>query len=77
MTLSVRMPNSMHETLKDITKEDQVSINQFVNSAIAEKISALLTEKYLNERAKKGNEEAYLDVLSSVPSVEPNEKDKL
>ena len=46
-TISIRLPDSLHKMAKNIASEDHVSINQFIASAVAEKISALTTEKYL------------------------------
>ncbi|MBN1780217.1 toxin-antitoxin system HicB family antitoxin [bacterium] len=40
-TLSLRIPESLHKRVKKLASEDNVSINQFITSALAEKISAL------------------------------------
>ncbi|QLQ06280.1 MAG: toxin-antitoxin system HicB family antitoxin [Anaerolineae bacterium] len=53
-TLSVRLPDSLHRKVKDLAQQDGISINQFVTVAVAEKLSALLTEEYLQERARRG-----------------------
>ena len=76
-TLSLRLPNSLHYEVKALVKNEGISINQFISSAVAEKMSALLTEKYLLKRAKQGNERAFLEAMSKVPDVEPEEKDRL
>jgi len=76
-TLSLRLPDSIHSRIKKLAKEDNISINQFAATAMAEKISALETEKYLNARAKKGNKKIYKKILSKVPDVESNEIDKI
>ena len=46
--LSVRLPDSVHETVKALAEKDNISINQFISSAVIEKITALETEKYLS-----------------------------
>ena len=74
-TLSVRFPNSVHDAIKNIAKEDDISINQFVISAVIEKITALDTEKYIEHKAKKGSKEKYLGVLKKVPNIKPTNKD--
>ncbi|TNF99604.1 MAG: toxin-antitoxin system HicB family antitoxin [Gammaproteobacteria bacterium] len=76
-TLSLRLPDSLHEEIKNLAKDEGISINQFISSAAAEKLSALRTEKYLLERAKKGNKKSFLKAMSRVPDVEPEKKDKL
>ena len=76
-TLSVRLPDSLHKRARSLAKEEHVSINQLVASALAEKISALDTEKYLQERAKRGSRSKFLKAMSKVPDVEPEEYDRI
>ncbi len=52
-TLSVRLPESLHKRLKDIAEKEGVSINQLITVAVAEKLSALMTADYLEERAAR------------------------
>lgn len=54
-TLSLRLPDSYHAMVKEITAKEEISINQFIISAVAEKISALETQNYLEERAERGS----------------------
>ncbi|HEX3034656.1 MAG TPA: DUF6290 family protein [Thermodesulfobacteriota bacterium] len=76
-TISVRLPDSLHKKVKELAERDNVSINQFINSALAEKVSAFLTKEYLEERAKRGSREKFRKALSKVADVEPAEDDKL
>ena len=69
-TLSLRLPDSYHSMLKEITLKDKISINQFIVSAVAEKISALETQRYLEERAARGSRDKFLAVLAKVPDAE-------
>ena len=75
--LSVRIPKSLHEQLRELANEEGVSINQFVTLAIAEKIATLTTIEYLEKRAQMGGREKLLAALNKVPDVEPEEYDKL
>lgn len=77
-TLSLRLPESLHKQVKELARREGISINQFVATAVAEKMSALLTEKYLAERAHRGSRERYEAALAKVPDVEPDdEQDRL
>jgi predicted DNA-binding protein len=76
-TMSVRLPKSIHEQLRDLAKKEGVSINQLVNSAVAEKVAALLTEDYLAVRARDGSRAKIRDLLAKVPDVQPGEQDQL
>lgn len=75
--LSLRLPKTMHTQLKELAKEEGVSINQFITLAIAEKIGSLSALEYLERRAKQGSREKLLAVLDKVPEVEPEEYDRL
>jgi len=76
-TMSVRLPKSIHEQLRDLAKKEGVSINQLVNSAVAEKVAALLTEDYLAVRARGGSRNKLRDMLAKVPDIPPGEQDEL
>ena len=76
-TVSLRLPNFLHKEVRNIAKDEGISINQFVSSAVAEKMSALLTEKYLLKRAENGNKKAFLSAMSKVPDIDPENRDEL
>ena len=76
-TLSLRLPESLHKYACDVAKRENISINQLITLALAEKLAVLDTEDYLEERAKRGSREKLLEILSRAPDVEPAESDKL
>ena len=76
-TMSLRLPESLHERAREIAKKEGVSINQLVATALAEKVSALDTIEYLEARASRASRESFLDVLSRVPDARPVEGDQL
>ncbi len=76
-TLSLRLPNSLHEKIRQLAKQEGISINQFIASAAAEKMASLLTESYLKKRASKADLKKFKNVLNKVPNVEPEDYDKL
>ena len=75
--MSLRLPKSMYGDLKEISKAEGVSMNQFVTIAIAEKIASLNALDYLGKRAERGSREKLLAVLAKAPDVEPEEQDRL
>lgn len=74
--LYLRLPDSLHQKVRALAEKENTSINQFVSSALAEKISALLTEEYLEERAKRASKTNFKKALKKVADVEPDERDK-
>jgi hypothetical protein len=75
--LSLRLPESIHRHIREIARKEGVSINQFISSAVSEKISALMTEDYLESRAKRGRKEDFKRALTKVPSRRPFPGDEL
>lgn len=76
-TISLRIPESIHKQVRELAKQDGTSINQFITTALAEKMSALLTEDYLKQRAQRGSREKFEKALSKVADIEPEERDTL
>jgi len=70
-TLSLRLPDSLHEKVRELAAQDDISINQFIATAVAEKMAAFLTLDYLAERAARGNRAAFERVLRKVPARPP------
>jgi len=76
-TLSLRLPDSLHAQIKKLAREDGISINQFIATAAAEKMSVLMTSEYLEQRGKSGSRQKFLRALSKVSNQEPEDMDKL
>ena len=75
--LSLRLPKSLHEQLRELAQEDGISVNQYVVLAVAEKVASQSTIEYLEKRARHGSREKLLAILNKAPDVEPEESDKL
>jgi hypothetical protein len=75
--LNLRLPNSIHRYVRDVAKREGVSINQFIASAVSEKISAIMTEEYLEQRGKRAREGDLRRVLDTVPSRKPLPGDEI
>ena len=75
MNFALRIPDYYKNDIEALKGE--VSINQFIVNAVAEKISSLKTLDYLKERASRGSKEHALDLLHNAPDKEPDIWDKL
>lgn len=76
-TLSIRLPESLHKQVKELAESEGISMNQFIALAVAEKMSALMTVEYLEERARQGSREKFDTILEKVPEAKPEEYDRL
>lgn len=75
MNFALRIPDYYKEEI-EMLKGD-VSINQFIVNALAEKIASLKTLDYLEERAKRASIDDMFEIMNKVPDVEPESRDKI
>ena len=76
-TISLRIPESLHKSVRELARKEKISINQFVNTALAEKMSALMTIEYLEKRAKRGSRVGFEWALAKVRDADPDKPDRL
>ncbi len=75
--VALRLPDSLHQYAKKLAAQDSASLNQFIVTAVAEKISALNTEAFFQQRATLSSREKFDRVLAKVgdrPVVSGDEK---
>ena len=76
-TLNVTIPESLRRRAQTLAQNDGVSIDQFIATALAEKVAVLDAESYIRQRAARGSREKFERVLAKVPDVEPEPHDRL
>lgn len=76
-TYPLRLPKSLKEKVAVVARQDGSSINQFITIALAEKISALETEKYFANRIKKADLNAFRSLLFRSGGEQPRVGDEL
>lgn len=70
-TMSIRLPESLHRRLREFADKDDVSINQLITTAVAEKMAALSTLDYLEARGQKASRLKFEAALAQVPDTTP------
>lgn len=76
MNVALRLPNSLGMSLKEFAKYENISMNQFIATAIAEKLSTLKTYDYLQEKSEEGSAKHLLSMLDKVSDREANKFDR-
>jgi predicted transcriptional regulator len=76
-TISLRLPESLHEHLRELAKRENVSMNQLITLALAEKVSALAAADYIQQRAAQGSRDKFEQAMAKVADVEPFAHDGL
>ena len=60
-----------------MAKKENISINQLVTLALAEKLAAIGAQDYLEKRAKRASEAKFDKAMAKVADIEPPEYDRL
>jgi hypothetical protein len=75
---ALRLQPSLLNELRKVAEAEGVALNQFINVAVAEKLSALRTADYFRERAARGDVRKALGILKRAGVGNPPRKgDKL
>lgn len=75
--LTLRLPDSLHRSIKSLARKEGISVNQFLASAAGEKMSAILTADHLRHEAAKGRRADFIRFLSAAPAGAVAETDRL
>jgi hypothetical protein len=76
-TLSLRLPRSLKQAVPRLTREDGTSINQFVATAVAEKISALETARFFADRKRRMDFKAFDRIMKRRGGKPPRPGDEM
>src|SRR5580704_345570 len=76
-TMNVKLPDSLVKQAQEMAEKEEVTLDQLVSSALAEKVAAWKTVGYLQARAARGDREKFEKAMSKVPVLEPDERDRL
>jgi hypothetical protein len=75
--LQLRLPRSIKGHVEKVAARDGISMNQFIATAVAEKLSAMETEEFFAERARRANPELFWKIMNRKGGEPPLEGDEL
>ena len=76
-TYPLRLPVSLRAEVEELSKQDGTSINQFVVTAVAEKVAAMSTAAFFEARRARGDRELLRKVLTRKGGETPRAGDEL
>ena len=75
MNFALRIPDYYRQEIEAF--KGDVSINQFIITALSEKLASLRTEEYLIKRSALGSRSDAINLLKNAPDVTPDSRDIL
>ena len=76
-TYPLRLPRSLKDAVERLSREDGTSINQFVATAVAEKVSALQTARFFGDRKARADFKAFDKIMKRRRGQPPREGDEM
>ncbi len=74
---ALRLPASLKREVEKVARDDGTSLNQFIVTAVAEKLSALRTVDFFEERRARADVEAALEIMQRKRGETPREGDEV
>jgi hypothetical protein len=76
-TYPLRLPRSLKEAVERLSRQDGTSINQFVATAVAEKVSALQTARFFEDRRARADFKAFDKIMRRRGGKPPRQGDEM
>ena len=74
--VSLNLPASLKTAAERFSKQDGVSLNQFIAVALAEKIGALGAAEFFAQTGQNGSPQSAITLLDQAPDIEPSQSDR-
>ena len=75
--IQVRFPDYIHERLRNLAKEEGISLNSFIVSSVNNEVIRQETRDFFKEAAAHYDPQAFADALSAVADAPIVETDKI
>ena len=76
-TYPLRLPGSLKEAVERLSRQDGTSINQSVATAVAEKVSALQTARFFEDRRARADFKTFDKIMRRRGGKPPREGDEM
>ena len=75
--LTVELPDNLHKKAREVAAAKSLSMDALVAMALAQSLSRMVPDAYLEERAARATGKGFDEFLSQVPAAETHESDRL
>lgn len=76
-TLQVRLPDNVHSRVARLSREEGISLNQFIVTSVSNEVVREETRDFFRKAASRFDPKAFADALAAVPDAPPAEDDRL
>jgi len=76
-TLQVRLPDHIHEKVKDLAKDEGISMNNFIVSSISNEVVRQETRDFFKKAASGFDPQLFAEALAAIPDNPVPVSDKI
>ena len=76
-TLQVRLPDHIHEKVKDLAKDEGISMNNFIVSSISNEVVRQETRDFFKKAASNFDPQVFAEALAAIPDTPVPVSDKI
>lgn len=75
--IQTQIPDAIYKQIIAFAEREKLSLEQVVSLALAHSLGTWTAESLIAERAKHGSRKKFLEFMSQVPDIKPDEHDRL
>ena len=75
--IQVRLPENIHDKMKEMAKEEGISMNSFIVASVSNEVIRQETRDFFRDAAASFDNQAFADALAAIPDVPAQQSDKL
>jgi hypothetical protein len=75
--IQVRLPENIHDKMKELAKEEGISMNNFIVASVSNEVVRQETRDFFRNAAAGFDNQAFADALAAIPDVPAQKSDKL
>jgi hypothetical protein len=75
--IQIQLPDQLHEKTLEIARQRHLSVDEIVAASLAQWLSRIVPDPYLEERAERATGKGFSAVLEQIPDVPPEEYDRM
>ena len=76
-TMQIRLPDHIHEKVRELAREEGISINNFVVSSVSNEVIRQETRDFFKKAAARYDPQAFAEALAAIPDAPVSENDEL
>jgi hypothetical protein len=76
-TIQIRVPDNIHEKIKEFAKEGGISMNNFIVSSVSNEVIRQETRDFFKQAATNFNPGAFAEALAAIPDSPVQDSDRI